>query len=162
MGWFARHTQLLSPSREEALPECWFDAQAWADVEPVSTGGRGAAWFVAQADNGFVLRHFRRGSLDSRVLTDQYFATGADKSRALREYVLLDRLHCLGLPVPEPVAARYVRRGVFYRADILTVRLENTESLAERLIAGSMPRHQWEALGALISRFHQAGAYHAD
>lgn len=128
----------------------------------MAAGGRGSAWFVSDGDDRFVLRHFRRGGLVGKVLTDQYVSTGAEKSRALQEFVLLDRLHCLGLPVPEPVAARYVRRGLFYRADLLTVRLDNTRTLAERLIESELQPDEWEALGALIRRFHQSGAYHAD
>ena len=91
---------MRSAAREETLPDYWFEPTHWGEAERVGAGGRGAAWFVANGDQRFVLRRFRRGGLVGKVLTDQYFAARPEDSRAIREFVLLDRLHCLGLPVP--------------------------------------------------------------
>ena len=64
--------------------------------------------------------------------------------------------------MPTPIAARYKRDGMFYRADIITQRIENSESLAARLAKGPLPLTQWIAIGRCIRRFHDAGVHHAD
>jgi 3-deoxy-D-manno-octulosonic acid kinase len=55
-----------------------------------------------------------------------------------------------------------LRAGLLYRADIMTVRLPATESLARRLRAAPLSRSVWTHMGATLRRFHQAGACHAD
>ena len=65
------------------------------------------------------------------------------------------------LPVPEPIAASYLRRGLSYRAWILIERLPDVRSLAD-LVAESPADAPWEQTGRLIARFHRAGLDHAD
>lgn len=145
-----------------APPVYLFRPDDWPDSTPVAAGGRGSAWFVSDQRGDFVLRHYRRGGLIARVSRDHYLARGAGDSRAFCEFTLLDRLHCLGLPVPEPVAARYARRGLLYRADLLTRRIANSETLAVHLQREPLAQDQWRNLGRLLRRFHDAGARHAD
>lgn len=123
--------------------------------------GRGLAWFVSLQEGAAVLRHYRRGGW-MRILGDRYLWTGLERTRALREWRLLAELNRLGLPVPRPLAARVVRRGIVYRADIITRRIENSHTLAVRLETSPLSLQEWAGLGRCIRRFHDAGVYHAD
>jgi 3-deoxy-D-manno-octulosonic acid kinase len=51
---------------------------------------------------------------------------------------------------------------MLYRADLITQRIENSESLAARLLEGPLSLTQWIAVGRCIRRFHDAGVHHAD
>ncbi len=129
-------------------------------------GGRGSAWFVTitQADRpnlAAVLRHYRRGGLPARLLPARwYLYTGAQRSRCVREYRLLRALHQQGLPVPEPLAAAWWRRGIGLHQALLTRQLERTRSLATLLAAGD--EAPWAHIGSTLARFHRAGVWHAD
>lgn len=125
-------------------------------------GGRGAVWYVEGPWGEAVLRHYRRGGAIARVNRDRYLFRGEGRTRPFREFLLLQRLRRLGLPVPRPLAARYRREGIFYRADIMTLRIAGARSLAERLRAGDLGEADWRRVGAMLSRFHDAGAFHAD
>jgi 3-deoxy-D-manno-octulosonic acid kinase len=124
--------------------------------------GRGTTWFIRAGDSSFVLRHYRRGGLAAKISKDAYFWRSDSETRAFAEWYLTYHLHRAGLPVPTPIAARYVRRGFFYRADIITQRIENSESLTQALMRGPLPLTQWIAIGRCIRRFHDAGVHHAD
>ncbi len=86
----------------------------------------------------WVLRHYRRGGMIANVLGDRYLWTGAGRTRGFAEFRLLAALRARGLPVPTPVAARYRRKGVHYRADLITRRIGNATTLAERSRAKSL------------------------
>lgn len=124
-------------------------------------GGRGSAWFVQSVCGPAVLRHYRRGGLFGRVIREHYLWLGAEATRCVREYRLLRRLHELGLPVPNPLAAGWWRQGLVYRQALLTARIPDTQSLAERL-AASATLAPWEAAGQTIAQFHRHGLRHAD
>lgn len=123
--------------------------------------GRGRAWFISLQEGPAVLRHYRRGGW-MRILGDCYLWLGLERTRALREWRLLAELTRLGLPVPRPLATQVIRRGIVYRADIITRRIENSHSLAVRLKASPLSLQEWAGLGRCIRRFHDAGVYHAD
>ena len=71
-------------------------------------------------------------------------------------------LQAQGLPAPQPLAARYLRSGPFYRADLLMRRIPAAETLAQRLARGTLDADSLAAVGATIARFHAAGVWHAD
>lgn len=125
-------------------------------------GGRGAVCFVQGEFGEAVIRHYRRGGLMGRVVRDRYLWTGEDRTRAFREFRLLAVLRARGLPVPAPLAAGYTRHGLFYRADLMTLRIENSHTLAEGLAADRGARFDFESLGRLLQRFHAGGVFHAD
>ena len=124
--------------------------------------GRGAAVFIHAGKQDYVLRHYRRGGMAARLSADCYLWTGLARSRAWREWHLLAELAGRGLPVPRPVAARVQRAGLCYRADILLLRIPAARPLAEMLMEEALPEAGWQALGALLQRFHAAGVFHAD
>ncbi len=151
----------------EAAPqvaEDWFSAEYWRERNHlrVHAGGRGGVAFIETPLGDCVLRHYRRGGLLSTSLGDRYLWTGADRTRPFREYRLLAEIAQLELPGPIPIAARYRRQGVFYRADLITRRIVGARTLAECLASRCLDRPLAEKVGALIGRFHRAGIWHAD
>jgi 3-deoxy-D-manno-octulosonic acid kinase len=122
--------------------------------------GRGHAYFFRYRGTDYVLRHYRRGGRMAR-LDDRYLWTGLGRTRAWREWRLLARLQELKLPAPRPVAARTVRNGCWYRADLIIVRCSGL-SLAARLSEQGLPVTDWAEIGRVIRRFHDAGVWHAD
>lgn len=151
----------LNPARFD--PD-WFEPEYWrarAAAQP-TTGGRGSAMFVDAPFGSCALRHYRRGGMAARVLSDRYLWTGPERTRSIKEFRLLQSLRGKGLHVPQPVAARYRRRGTYYRADILTRRVERAATLAELLGEGRFDAAIAARVGAEIARFHAQGAYHAD
>lgn len=150
---------LLPRARPHHFDPGWWAERGELDSPP---GGRGSAWFVNAPEGRWLLRHYRRGGLVARLIEDRYLWLGADRSRAFAEWHLLAELVRRGLPAPRPVAARVQRHGWRYRADLITVAVEDAESLAERLRRRPLEAGQWQALGRLLARFHAAGAYHHD
>jgi 3-deoxy-D-manno-octulosonic acid kinase len=109
-----------------------------------------------------VLRHYRRGGLVAKISRDAYLWRGDSETRSFAEWYLTYHLHRAGLPVPAPIAARFVRRGFTYRADLITQRIEDSQPLAARLLEGPLPFTQWIAVGRTLRRFHDAGVHHPD
>ena len=142
----------------------FFEPDYWRRHDAIegSARGRGTTWFVRSGEGSFVLRHYRRGGLMARVSQDAYLWQGESETRSFAEWYLTYHLFRAGLPVPTPIAARYRRKGLFYRADLITQRIENSEPLAARLLKGPLPLTQWIAVGRCIRRFHDAGVHHAD
>ena len=137
----------------------FFDQSA-TDAADRATG-RGEAIFFSTAEGEFVLRHYRRGGLPAKFLDDRYLGFSLAGSRAWHEWQLLDELYRSGLPVPQPIAARVVKEGLLYRADLVTRRLQ-AEPLAEVLLREPIDSGLWSQLGKTIARFHEMGVFHAD
>jgi len=141
-----------------------FDPKQLADVGSVvgKVQGRGVTYFIKLKGQDCVLRHYYRGGAIARVIRDKYFWTGIRRTRAWREWCMLEKLCEMGLPVPRPVAARVLRRGPFYTADIIIERLIGACSLTELLRQHKLGEDLWRSIGTCIRRFHDAGVYHAD
>ena len=142
----------------------WFDPQFWQSLGSLekAAAGRGSAWYVNQAEHSLVLRHYRRGGLMARWLADRYWFQSADATRPFREWALTKLLHARGLPVPEPIGARFLRQGNWYRGDLLTRRLESTMSLAQLLAVRAVSLPLWIEVGRCVRRFHDGLVFHAD
>ena len=136
--------------------------QCGATGPEIATGGRGTVVFVNGQPARWALRHYQRGGVPGRILSDQFFYLGENATRCFREFRLLAALHASGLPVPEPIAAHYQRSGLIYRADLLTSRIPNARPLSQVLTLGQAPADIWGAVGALVRRFHDASVFHAD
>lgn len=143
-----------------------FDAAHWRHASTVRGGlrssGRTATTMLRDDRGAFVLRHFVRGGLISRLVSDRYLWLGEEATRAFREWRLLARMRAMELCVPRPAAARYLRRNFHYRADLLTVLIPDVTSLCDRIAARSCDERFWQRLGAAIATFHKAGVCHAD
>jgi 3-deoxy-D-manno-octulosonic acid kinase len=155
---------LSDASRASNLSEDWFDARAWqarGQIERAARG-RGTTWLIHTGDRRIVLRHYRRGGLAASLSRDRYLWRGEAATRPFAEWYLTYHLHRAGLPVPAPLAARYVRRGVLYHGDLITEQIVDARSLAERLRAAALSIISWVAVGRCIRRFHDLGVYHPD
>jgi 3-deoxy-D-manno-octulosonic acid kinase len=142
-----------------------FDPPHWQAQGALETtrGGRGTIAFVrASQDRRWVLRHYRRGGLIAHLSDDLYVWTGADRTRSFVEWRLLRQLRAWDLPVPTPVAARYQRAGLFYRADLVTAELPVRRTLAQALQQVSLPDETWHAIGQCVGSLHARGVQHAD
>jgi 3-deoxy-D-manno-octulosonic acid kinase len=146
-----------------AALEAAFEPGFWADRGELVevTGGRGSAWFISEGGH-WVLRHYRRGGWIARLSRDGYLWAGEARVRAFAEYRLLAELVRGGLPVPKPVAARYLRTGPFYRCDLITQRIAGARPLSSMLSFGPVNEDTWREVGAAVARLHAAGADHAD
>lgn len=135
-----------------------FNPQAQAGK--VLLGGRGSAWQITGSFGTAALRHYRRGGLLAALRKDRYWFRGAEQTRGFQELRLLAHLYQLGLPVPRPLAALYVRSGNSYRADLVTSWLPAARPLAE--LAEQADSAMFSAVGRCIAQFHRAGVWHAD
>lgn len=155
---------LADPDILGNLAKQCFDPGYWAARGELTdvTRGRGAAWFVGAEGRPWVLRHFRRGGLIAKLSKDRYVWAGERRVRAFVEWRLLAVLKSRGLPVPQPIAARYERTGWTYRCDLIIQRIVDAEPLSGLLARGPLDETSWRRLGALVASFHAAGADHAD
>jgi 3-deoxy-D-manno-octulosonic acid kinase len=141
-----------------------FNGEYWAARKKVvaRSGGRGGVLFIRDDQYHWVLRHYRRGGLIGKVINDRYFWLGAERTRAFAEWRLLHTLRAKGFPVPTPVATRYVRQGLTYRADLITEALPAVRTLAETITGAQLVDDHWRKIGAAIAKLHHAGVHHAD
>lgn len=144
----------------------WFDPQWWQARDAVTgnASGRGSVLFLRHDDDRWALRHYQRGGLVGRFNRDLYLYTGRSRVRSMAESSLLLQLQEWRLPSAVPVAASYHRVGPWYRADLITRRIDYERTLAE-LLAGhevATLEPSLAACGQLIARFHQRGVDHAD
>lgn len=141
-----------------------FDPDAWRASGTIERAGagRGAAWIIYAGDRRLVLRGYRRGGLVGRLVRERYLFTGEARTRPAREWRILAYLESRGLPAPRPVAARYRRGGLAYRADMLTELLPDTRALSALLAEGPLAEDRWRGIGRTIRAFHEAGVWHAD
>jgi 3-deoxy-D-manno-octulosonic acid kinase len=142
----------------------WFDPDAWRARGGLRKmgGGRGGVSVIDTPAGECVLRHYRRGGMVASLLGDRYLWTGAAHTRGFTEFRLLAQVAALGLPASVPVAARYVRHGLFYTAGLITRRVPDAQTLAQRMGAGTLDAQLLHAVGATVARFHRAGVWHAD
>lgn len=160
---------LLDPSRlgiaPDAAAEALFDVDYWrsrGEIAPAARG-RGSVWLIATNVDQWVLRHYRRGgAVARRLLGDRYVWAGEERVRAFAEWRLLARLHAGGLPVPQPIGARYRRAGLLYRCDLIMRRIQGAEPLSAMLAGAALEAKVWAAVGGAIARLHAAGVDHAD
>ncbi|NMH59811.1 3-deoxy-D-manno-octulosonic acid kinase [Alteromonas ponticola] len=157
---FALYDEQIMPRPEKAF----FSAKHWQRQNKVigSAKGRGTTMFIKPLNDIWVLRHFRRGGMIGKFLKDQYLFTGLARTRAFAEFNLLNTMKALALPVPTPIAAYVSRRGFFYRADLLTRLIPNSEDLHSILCQRTLTPEEWQHVGATIARFHAAQIYHHD
>jgi 3-deoxy-D-manno-octulosonic acid kinase len=81
-----------------------FTGQYWKTQNAITgqATGRGTTYFFKHDKNEYVLRHYRRGGLIGKVLSDQYMYTGIEKSRAWREFKLLQQMKKYGFKLSNP------------------------------------------------------------
>ena len=108
-----------------------FDVEHWraqGSLQEVA-GGRASIAVINAAEQRWVLRHYRRGGFIASLSRDRYIFLGEDRTRSFAEWRLLAELRRRGLPVPAPVAARYVAGALTYTADLITEQLPDCRTI---------------------------------
>lgn len=127
-----------------------------------SSAGRGVTWFFAHQQKKYVLRHYYRGGLIGKINPDNFFYTGLKNTRAYNEFMLLDKMVQLGLPVPLPYAGRVSRKGLLYQADLIIELIDGAHDLVAVVNKQQIEASQWREIGRVIRLFHDNNIYHSD
>ena len=146
------------------VDENLFDLEFWANDEETRliNKGRGKALLINCQGLPSVLKHYYRGGLVSNFLSETYLWQGKRNARSIKEFMVLQEMFQAGLPVPRPIAARVNRQGIFYTADLITSRIDNSSSMGDLLKKDSMSSDLWKNIGSCIASFHMKGFYHND
>lgn len=155
--------RILLDSRLSTEPEAgWFDPDWWRvrDAVLAELGGRGQALAVESPLGEAVLRTYRRGGMVRYLSNASYVYAGAFRTRPFAEWRVTRRLHDAGLPVPEPLAAAFKRKGLFYTGAFLTRRIPQAEPLSQAAVR--MQAADWKRLGELLGKACTAGLRHPD
>lgn len=162
---FGRDSIIVDAAYAADARPAWFDADDWRGrgaLPLVTTRGRGTVLKLDRSGDTWVLRHYQRGGLVARLVLDHYVWLGRERTRAFREFRLLLALHAEGFPVPRPIAARVVRGGLLYRADIITQLLAGTRTLSSYLTETGPVPGTWSEIGRMLRRLHDRGVDHPD
>ena len=154
------YDESLVSEPEKAL----FDIEYWQSLNAVvgSATGRGTTWFVQLDTMQAALRHYRRGGLFGKLVKDHYWFSGWDKTRSAEEFQLLLTLTEAGVNVPKPIAARAVKTGLTYQADLLSERIPNAKDLVSILQEQALPAETYRKVGQEIAKMHGANVNHTD
>ncbi|OPZ58197.1 MAG: 3-deoxy-D-manno-octulosonic acid kinase [Deltaproteobacteria bacterium ADurb.Bin510] len=107
----------------------------------------------------YVVRHLTHGGLFRHITGDRFLST----QRTLREMFISHQLIAAGIPTPEIVAVRFVRREPGYAIAVISRRLQDAVDLLTYLKEPRPDAGQLLRLsGVLIRRMHEAGVLHAD
>jgi 3-deoxy-D-manno-octulosonic acid kinase len=141
-----------------------FDPEYWQAQQRVlgSAQGRGTTWFVQTETVAAALRHYRRGGLFGKLVKDQYWFSNWEKTRCYQEFKLLNILNQAGVNVPRPIAARAVKIGPYYRADLLSEKVANARDLVAILKEGPLTAEMYQKIGYEIRKMHDAQVNHTD
>lgn len=126
---------------------------------------RGRAYSFPGPEGRWVVRHYRRGSLLTRWLTDRYLRAGVP--RPVRELLVSHAARQRGVRTPEVVALAVYPTGAFYRADLATSYVPCSSNLAQVLFdPGTHGAEDREtalaAAGRLVRTAHERGIVHVD
>ncbi|GLS92622.1 3-deoxy-D-manno-octulosonic acid kinase [Psychromonas marina] len=144
--------------------EACFDAQYWKTHNKIigSAEGRGTTWFVQLDKIEGALRHYRRGGLFGKIVSDHYIFTSWSKTRSLAEFSLLQTLNKAGVNVPKPIAAIAKKRNFCYQADLLSEKIPNAQDLVSILLQRALTPDEYSAIAEQIKKMHQAQVNHTD
>lgn len=145
------------------VSEC-FDENYWQKKNAIigCARGRGTTWFIQLPLLQAALRHYRRGGLFGKVISDSYFFIGYNKTRSIAEFHLLNHLKDEGVNVPTPIAARVVRNHIFYQADLLSEKISNASDLVGLLQERRLTKQEYFEIGKEIKKLHQSQVNHTD
>ncbi len=155
--WFDE--SLLSEPVEKVFDPAYWQQQ---DRTIGSAQGRGTTWFVQTQTVDAALRHYRRGGLFGKLVKDQYWFSGWEKTRSYQEFQLLNTLIEAGVNVPRPIAAKVEKSGLIYRADLLSEKVANARDLVAILQENPLPAEMYQKIGQEIRKMHDAQVNHTD
>ncbi len=147
----------------EHIEDC-FAADYWQRLGKVigSAQGRGTTWFVQLAKIQGALRHYRRGGVFGKLVSDHYLFNGWQKTRSVQEFYLLEKLNQAGVNVPKAIAARVKKSGLSYQADLLSEKIPDAKDLVDILQSRALAPQEYRAIGAQIKKMHHAQVNHTD
>ncbi len=154
------YDELLISDPEKSL----FDIEYWQNQDAVvgNATGRGTTWFIQLDTMQAALRHYRRGGLFGKLVKDNYWFSGWETTRSAQEFQLLQTLSEAGVNVPKPIAARAVRTGLTYQADLLSQRIPNAKDLVGILQQQPVSAEMYQKIGQEIAKMHNLGVNHTD
>jgi 3-deoxy-D-manno-octulosonic acid kinase len=154
----------ISDALDEELGIDTFTSEYWQFQNKITgkAQGRGTTLFIEHNHHQWVLRHYQRGGMIGKVLSDQYLFTGVEHSRPFEEFRLLAAMRKEGLKVPLPVAARIYRRGVIYRGDLITEKIPNSQDLHRVLCHKPLGKDLWRSVGEAMAAMHKCQVHHHD
>lgn len=166
-------TIFAHPSVPDTVTNQWFDAKYWNEKNAITgeSKGRNTTYFIkynaeseaSYTERHFVLRHYYRGGLVSKILHDEFLYTGLNKTRSIAELTMLQKMVELDLPVPNPIAAMVTKvSGLWCRNDILIERIADAKDGYHWLLEQELSDNTWQNIGATIKRFHENDVYHSD
>ncbi len=141
-----------------------FSVNYWQNQQSIvgQAQGRGTTYFVQLPRMQGALRHYRRGGLFGKLVTDHYLFSGWSKTRSAQEFELLEHLSKRGVNVPKPIAARAVKLGFSYKADILVEKIPNAIDLVDILLSAPLSAESYQSIGREIRKMHDVGVNHTD
>lgn len=145
-------------------PEEVFDVDFWKQNDAIvgRAFGRGTTWFVQTATGVGALRHYRRGGLLGKLVSDSYWFTGWKATRSCAEFHLLKMLADAGVNVPRPIAAQATRHGFIYHANLLSEKIENAADLVDILQQRPLTPEEYQAIGSEVAKMHRTKVNHTD
>jgi 3-deoxy-D-manno-octulosonic acid kinase len=141
-----------------------FNPNYWREKHKITghATGRGTTWFVDLEHLEGALRHYRRGGMLGKLVQDSYFFSGWESTRSFQEFQLLNIMKDAGLHVPRPIAARAVKRGPFYTADLLSEKIPKSRDLVSILQEAPLPAEIYQKIGREIRKMHDLQVNHTD
>lgn len=160
----AREVVWYNPKLITEPLERLFDPEYWQAEERVlgSALGRGVTWFVQTQQLPAALRHYRRGGLFGKIVSDNYLFTGWKNTRSYAEFQLLEHLAQKGVNVPRPLAARVIKCGLLYQADLLSELIPNAQDLISILKERPLSANLYQKIGQEIRKMHGVQVNHTD
>jgi 3-deoxy-D-manno-octulosonic acid kinase len=158
------HTLLTAANNPLNITKDWFKPSYWQckDAIIAEKKGRSTTWFFDYSYGVGVLRHYWRGGMIGKIISDQYLYTGFKNTRVYKEYLLLTELERRGLNGPKPLAANIAKHGLYYRGDLISQAIPNAESLLEILKTRTLTGDEITTIGQTIADFHKQGVFHGD
>ncbi len=141
-----------------------FEPEFWQQQNKIigSSFGRNTTYFFQQDEGKYVLRHYYRGGLIQKIRKDKYLFFGIKKTRVYQEFELLELMRNEGLAVPNAIAARIIKSGLSYTADLIMELISDAEDVFHLLGKKSLKGSDWQNIGTTLASFHNKGFYHAD
>lgn len=153
----------LPSDQEFSFYESFFDRDSIERSEGVtSRGGRGQTLLFKKDGRDLVLRHYKRGGLFGKLVSDCFFFFEPHSHRAYDEFTLLNRMLELNLPVPKPVIAREIKSGIGIVQDIVIERLNGYTDLSYVIAQRHLSSQEFISIGQTIRRFFDNNILHTD
>lgn len=157
-------TLWISDHVRENFREEWFDCEQnnlSASDSQWGSGRQSVSRLNIEGHN-LIRRHYCRGGMPARLTKDKFIFRNLKSSRPCKEMHLLQVMWGLGLPTPEPMAARCIVTGMTYTADIIVREIENAKTLAQTLTNQPLQDDVWGKIGNVIRRLHSHDIQHRD